>query len=211
MTAFLKYVNIIVERIVFIKKTGKKGGIFLAKKSIKEVMSDINVSEYLSDEDVTMPVEVEIADITQMGNKKGMTDINLMKLAHYFVQGYTEREMAEAMGVNQDTIKRIKSSDEFKAVLKSISLEVVEVSRVFLASAGLKAVRTLVDCLDSASDKIRLGASKEVLDRIGLKSPEKIELIAKSDSIQQMSDEQLFELVKMGIAEIMPDRQIEGK
>ena len=50
-----------------------------------------------------------------------------------------------------------------------------------------------------------------MLDRIGLKSPEKIELIAKSDSIQQMSDEQLFELVKMGIAEIMPDRQIEGK
>jgi len=182
----------------------------LASKSLKEVMQDTNVAEYVSGEEVKMPVEIEIPDITQMGIYKNKTDINLMKMAHYFVQGYTEKEMAEAMGVSKDTIKRIKSSDEFKAVLKSISLEIVEVSRVFLASAGIKAVRTLIDCLDSSSDKIRLGASKEILDRIGLKSPEKIELIAKSDAIQQMSDEQLFELVQMGIAEIMPNRQIEG-
>ena len=181
----------------------------LANKTLKDVMHDVHVEEYATTNEVLLPVEVEIADASQIGKHRNRADINLLKFSNFFIQGYTEQELAKAMDIDINTVKKIKASDEFKAMLKTVSLEVVEVSRVFLASAGLKAVRTLIDCLESSSDKIRLGASTEILDRIGLKSPEKIELIAKSDAIQEMSDEQLLELVRMGIDEIMPKR-IEG-
>lgn len=184
----------------------KERGDFVAGKSLKEVMKGVGVEEYSSTEEINLPVEIEIADASKLDKHKSYTDINLVKFGHYFIQGCTERELADAFGISVVTVKKIKQSDEFKAVLKTVSHEITEVARVFMASAGIKAVRTLIDCLESSSDKIRLGASTQILDRIGLKAPEKIELIAKSDAIQQMSDEQLMELVKMGIDEILPNR-----
>ena len=86
--------------------------------------------------------------------------------------------------------------------MNSISLEVVNVARMFLASAGIKAVRTIIDCMDSPNDKVRLKAATEVLNRIGLTEPKKIEVIAEGSAFQSMSDEQMLELLKSGMEEI---------
>lgn len=186
-----------------------KEGDFLGDvKSLKDMLQDSNIEDFTVVEDDS-PREVEIQSFGDAkSNKIVGHDISLTKLAYYHVQGYTNAELASVFGVSSTVIKKNKESEEYKALLNTISAEIVSTGRMFLQSAGIKAVRTLIHCLDSPNDKIKLQASKEVLDRIGLKEPDKLEVIAKGDAISSMSEEELLGLVKMGMSEIMP--KIEG-
>jgi hypothetical protein len=96
----------------------------------------------------------------------------------------------------------IKQSDKFKQIIQLLNTEIIATARTFLTASGMKALVTLLRCMDSKDDRIKLKASTEVLDRIGLKAPEQITLIHQGDRLQNMSEEELFAVVKMGIDEI---------
>lgn len=178
-------------------------------KRMQDLLADAEVEEYGVVKEEEMPKIVDIHGVDELGKYKNRTDVNLVKIAYYYVQGYTEKDIAEIFNVSVNTVKKIKGSDEFKAVCKTISAEIVETARLFLATSGIKAVKTLVDCLDSPNDRVRLNASTEILNRVGLKSPEKLEILARGDSFKSMSDEQLLQIVKMGTQEILP--LVDGK
>lgn len=164
-------------------------------KAMKEVLNGSEINDI---------VVVEVDKTAELNTNKIMSDTNLTKIAYYHIQGFTTREIAEIMGVSDNAIKIAKRSEEFKSIVNSITAEIVNVSRTFLSTAGLKAVKTLVDCLESPNDRVRLQASTEILDRIGLKSPEKLEILTKADTIKEMSTEQLLQLIKTGMDEIVP-------
>lgn len=165
---------------------------------IPSVPNNTEVADYIALVDVPSVVDT----IGSNDSQRNRTDVNLTKMAVMFAQGYTLKAIAMEFGVTADTIYNIRASDEFKAVMNSISLEVIETARTFLAVSGIRATKTLLDCLGSGNERIRMKAAIEVLDRIGLKAPEQIEVLAKSDNIEQMTDEQLFSLVQMGMREI---------
>ena len=102
----------------------------------------------------------------------------------------TQREVARELNVSEQTLCRWKHSEEFAAELKNAN-------RLCIQALAPKATRVLGELLSSDSDNVRLGAVREVLDRSGFKSEEKIELngtlvseVTKLDElIKQMNED----------------------
>ena len=164
-------------------------------KSMRDLLAADAIAEYAI-------VEIPSADETP--HRKFRTDVNLTRFAYFFMQGYSMTQIAEALGIDKSIAVRIRSSEEFRAVLNTLSAEVIATAQVFLQASALKAVRTLIQSMDSSNEKVRLAASVEVLDRVGLKSPDKLEIIAKSDNLAALDDDQLRDLIRMNLAEILP-------
>jgi DNA-binding CsgD family transcriptional regulator len=157
-----------------------------------------------------------IADLIGLGStedliavepeKIGITswkDTKNIKIVIMSMQGFSAKEIGKELDMDAQSVRNVMASDEYTMFREYITQEVVNIGRTFLAMSTVKAVKTLLDLLDSDNDKVRLGASKDVLDRVGLKSPDKIELLSKSDNIREMSTEQLFDILKYGQSEIM--------
>lgn len=156
----------------------------------------LQIENYLSIENANVEGSISLED------DGVLKDVNLVKMGYYFSQGNDVSDIANYMGLRRDTVRQAIKSDEFKAVMNSITVEVVNVARMFLASAGITAVRTLIDCMNSSNDKVRLKAATETLDRIGITEPKKIELIAEGSAFNGMSDTQMLEMIRMGMDEI---------
>lgn len=133
--------------------------------------------------------------------------INMVEMAYLHVQGYGNTAMSNVLGITPTQVQVIKSSDKFKAVLSALNTEIVNTARTFLMAASLKAVNTLLKCLDSDDDKTRLKASTEVMDRIGLKEPDQLVVIQKADNINKMDEKQLLDFIKMGMSEIIKKKE----
>lgn len=95
---------------------------------------------------------------------------------------FTQKEIAEKIGVTEQTITNWKKKDEFaeeyNAALKK---------RINLHAAV--AFKTETELLRSAdSDSVRLNAAKDILDRAGFKSRDEISLIQSADeSLKEMN------------------------
>lgn len=95
---------------------------------------------------------------------------------------FTQKEIAEEIGVTEQTITNWKKKDEFaqeyNAALKK---------RINLHAAV--AFKTETELLKSAdSDSVRLNAAKDILDRAGFKSRDEISLIQSADeSLKEMN------------------------
>jgi len=94
----------------------------------------------------------------------------------------TQRQIAEEIGVSEETISRWKTREDYNREYK-------KVERKYFNSLTAKAIRTLIDLLDSDNDNVRLGASKEILDRNGYKATEKVDLeIIKPEIVFDVDD-----------------------
>jgi len=173
-------------------------------KSLKELLKEVDIENHAVLE-VDEPEESEQKRIVQ---RKETKEANYVKIAYLYMKGFSIQEIADIMGISSRAVKEIRSKEEFKSVIRTISAEVISAGRMFLSASGIKAVKTMIDLLDSPNDKIRLNASKEILNRIGLKSPEQLEIINKSNDIRNMSTEELTKLVEIGAKEIMPKTNI---
>ena len=94
----------------------------------------------------------------------------------------TQRQIAKELGVSEETISRWKTREDY-------SREYKKVERKYFNSLTAKAIRTLIDLLDSDNGNVRLGAAKEILDRNGYKATEKVDLeIIKPEIVFDVDD-----------------------
>lgn len=95
----------------------------------------------------------------------------------------TQKEIAQTLGVAEQTICRWKRDEEFAAEY-NIRLK----KKIQLTAA--KAFKTETDLLlHSESDKVRLGAAKDILDRAGFKPKDEISLTQSVDnSLKEMQE-----------------------
>lgn len=95
---------------------------------------------------------------------------------------FTQKEIAEEIGVTEQTITNWKKKDEFAeeyntALKKRINLH---------AAVAFKTETELLRSADS--DSVRLNAAKDILDRAGFKSRDEISLIQSADeSLKEMN------------------------
>lgn len=88
----------------------------------------------------------------------------------YMLEGKTQLEIADILGVNDETISRWKKSEEFQKELKR------QQEKKFNQMATV-AIRELNKLLTSAeSETVKLNAIKDVLDRAGFKPTDKQEV-----------------------------------
>ena len=105
-------------------------------------------------------------------SKKVLTDQQEAFLEHLFGDAKGNATKAKlAAGYSPSTACSL--------IIKSVEDELLERTKRFLVENGPKAVFALVDVMDNPTDlgsKIRLAATKDLLDRIGIAKTEKVEI-----------------------------------
>lgn len=159
------------------------------------------VEEYNDGEILEIP---DVIDVTKMGN--GL----ITKIATMHLQGWTTGQIGTELNLKPKVIRDIKATQQFRDIADTITAKVVDTSRDLIKATTLKAVQTLFEVLESGSDKVRLGAAQDILNRVGLKQAETINIVAKNDDTAHMSEEELKDLVRLGIDEILGERSDES-
>lgn len=165
-------------------------------KSISELLGMQDMDDFI---DITTTSE-------QLEQINGVTSSSqqLMKVVYMTVQGFGASQIATELGIDMIDLKKLRESEEFRLFRDMVTQEVINIGRTFLTMGTFKAVKTLLGCLDSANEKIRLDASTEILNRVGLKQPEQITLVTKGNELKSMPEEELMKIINMGKSEITP-------
>lgn len=125
-----------------------------------------------------------------------MSTKNVMKVLQYDIQGYPSRTIAKLINLPAHEVVRIRTTDAYLTAKEQVLGSVVEGARKYMEVATLKAVKTLVECLESSNEKIRLAAAQDVLSRTGLNAPQQIEITQTVNNFENYSDEELLEIMK---------------
>lgn len=124
-----------------------------------------------------------------------MLQAKQVQAAEMMARGETDAEqIAGAVGVSAATLEKWKKNREF-------TQEYIQRRTEILSGAATKAIRTLTDImLNSPSDKERLSAAKEILDRAGFRA---------KDAAASEGDPQLHITVSYGTEAAHGDRDSE--
>lgn len=167
------------------------------RKSLHNILSSdeeyANLQEHiiLSNETVKSSIE----DIKAETNLKSVE--NVMQLIQHDIQGYGTSAISELMGVKHDDVLAIRRSDTYKALRTKVMSEIIELSKRAIEVSTIKAVKTLMECMESKNDKVKLSAAVEVLNRTGLTATQKIELTTTThNEISSFTDEELAEILR---------------
>lgn len=122
---------------------------------------------------------------------------NVVNLLYMDVQGHSLPRICMVLGLNKHDVQEIRSTDAYSTVRQALLQEIITTSKRVMEVSTLKAVKTLYECMDSASEKIKLAAAKEILDRVGLNATQKLELTTNEISgMAKLTDAQLNEILK---------------
>ena len=122
---------------------------------------------------------------------------NVVNLLYMDVQGHSLPRICMVLGLNTKDVQKIRSSDAYSTVRAALLAEILTTSKRVMEVSTLKAVKTLYECMDSGSEKIKLMAAKEILDRVGLNATQKLELSTTEISgMTKLTEEQLQEILK---------------
>lgn len=122
-------------------------------------------------------------------------------VALLLAQGKTYREIQQELRVSASTIAEWKKEPEFMARIDAIIEESVSEARRILRRNAAAAAAQLVNlhAYGNAMHTVKLAASKDILDRVGLKAPEKHEHTITPGTAAQLTDDELdAELKKRG-------------
>ena len=101
----------------------------------------------------------------------------------------TQKAIAKKIKMSEQTICNWKKDPEFVEEHKKLL-------RATLRSVATKASRTLVALLEAESEQVRLNAAKDILDRVGLKPEEKVEIRGDvNNPFAGLSTEELKKLI----------------
>lgn len=187
---------------------GKENGIKLSTRKQNEMKQRAALHSMLSEDeeyrDLVNYVEIDPdahdilgVEMDRLFESKGLiSPATITQILQYDIQGYNPMLIARLMNLQPDQIRRIKSSDAYKISKEELLNAVVAGARKYMEVATIKAVKTLVQCLDSSSEKIRLAASQDLLNRAGLQAPTQIEISTQVGSFEGLSDEQLAEIMQ---------------
>lgn len=114
----------------------------------------------------------------------------------------TIKEAAEFVGVTRKTIHEWMHSPEFRSRVDEHLEETIITARHILRRNAAAAAQQMVNlhAHGHAMHGVKLAASKDILDRVGLKAPEKHEHTLTPGTAAQLTDEALeAELKKRGL------------
>ena len=128
---------------------------------------------------------------------ESLTPAKIRMIMLYLTGQYTQKKIAEIVGVSNTTIREWLLDPSIQAVVKEIqSREFVKINNDLNALKN-KAVSTLYELLDSTMDTVRYQAAKDILDRGGHKAQQSI----KVDKTVTTREEQLKSLIDMTISD----------
>lgn len=136
-------------------------------------------------------------ELDKLFDSRGLlTPATVTRILQYDVQGYNPTLIAKLMRLKPEQVRMVKSSDAYKIAKDELLNSVVTGARKYMEVATLKAVKTLMQCLDSGNERVRLAASQDLLNRAGLQAPTQIEITTQTTNFEHMSDEELAEILK---------------
>lgn len=103
----------------------------------------------------------------------------------YLTGHYTMQKIAQTVGVSSNTIRAWLMQPAMQECLKILQEREFAIIDAQLKQMRFKAVDTMHDLMDSPIDQVRLGASKDVLDRTGHKAMQQIKVDKTVTSIEQ--------------------------
>lgn len=120
----------------------------------------------------------------------------------------TETQIAELMPDTQvSTLYRWRFKDHaVERALKLIFIRPLETAIIQLERQSVKASKVIIDLMDSVDERIRLKAAQDVLDRLGLKGPDLIELRGKIQTTVEVDDAFLISRAQ----EVLEERRLEA-
>lgn len=174
-----------------------------------------SVSTDMSNEEV---IQSELASVVEEIENATFTD-NMYNYTALFafmsilnVQGFSRKEICNKTRLTPAQYHEIVNSSVYLEIMRGMTFEVVNRARQQLATASLKATRRIVELLDSNDPKVRMAASKDILDRIGLKSAEEFVLRTEElrDDMTASNVDDSLDALKYGIDEIFRSRKRVG-
>ena len=119
----------------------------------------------------------EIAEVEE--DIYGIIDLpaKQQRFIHLYLTGrYKNAELAELLGVHVNTINNWLRKPEVKKIITDFQKDEHEVVESNLKALRGKAIETMAELMESPIDGIRYQASKDILDRTGHKSVQKMEV-----------------------------------
>lgn len=120
----------------------------------------------------------------------------IMAVLQLDLQGHSVSGIARHIGIEEAQVRSMRASEAYRTAKEEVLRGVVVGARKFMEVASLKAVKTLVNCLDSNNEKIKLSAAQDILNRSGLSAPQHIELTTNVNNFENFTTEQLEEILK---------------
>lgn len=143
---------------------------------------------------------VELYRNSELAEYEGASIHNVMNLLYMEIQGLGISRIAVALGMREEAVLHIKKSQTYIAMRDGLLKEIVDASRRVLQTATTKAVKTLYECMDSHSEKIRFAAAKEVLSRVGISATTKVDITTHTETeYKNLNMEQLTEILKSNL------------
>ena len=105
-----------------------------------------------------------------------ITDRHL-KAAEMLAAGKTMQETAEAVGVTLRTIAYWKEKPEFQNMVQELHEKALNESKKILIAHAEEAAQKLVQLMNDENVWVAMQAIREILDRIGVKSPDNKALV----------------------------------
>ncbi len=148
----------------------------------------------------------EIAEVEE--DIYGIIDLpaKQQRFIHLYLTGrYKNAELAQLLGVHVNTIHNWLRKPEVKKIITDFQKDEHEVVESNLKALRGKAIETMAELMESPIDGIRYQASKDILDRTGHKSVQKMEVKKEVFTYEaqmrelidaSIPDDDLIELIK---------------
>lgn len=128
---------------------------------------------------------LEEKDITTLSAKQ-------QRFIHLYITGqYKLPQLAELLGVHYNTIQGWLRRDDVRQFITSYQEEEHDLIELAIKQQRLRAIQKVTELIDSPIDGVALSACKDILDRSGHKSIQKVEKKVEITTFEQKMKELL--------------------
>ena len=139
-------------------------------------------------------------------------DQTKLMLAEMLSVGKSTKDIAANLDRSEAWVRRWKKDPGVMSLVAELHSEAVETAKSVLVSGTQKAASTIVDLMDTGPASIRLAAAKDILDRLGMKAPDRKQIEANVNVNSGLSREErmariLEKATRLGVevpASLMP-------
>jgi hypothetical protein len=157
-----------------------------------------NIQSYMPiDEDIGENLRRELLERPQDGTDlPKMSPQNILKVVLMDIQGYNNTKIGKELGMNESVVRTIKKMDSYITSKEQLLNTIIEGARQYMEAASVKAIKSLLECLDSPNERIKLMAAQDILNKVGLSTPQQIEVIQNNSNFAKYSNDELMEIMK---------------
>lgn len=149
---------------------------------------------------VLLPEELEeTAEPTIKKETKVSGIQNIMDLLYMDIEGAGTTLMSLNTGLTVEEVKKIQRNGTYTKLRAAALQGVIDKAKDIMDVSAIKAVKTLTECMCSDNERVRLSAATEVLNRIGLTATQHVEVTATTNTMEQLTDDQLNEILRTAV------------